>query len=115
MTIFCFDLDNTLVTAPFDPNNYFTVEPITKNIEVVRALKAQGHKIIIYTSRRMKTHKGNLGAALQDIGLTTLQSLKDLNIPYDEIFFGKPYADYYIDDKAVPAHIDLAQLFGASP
>jgi hypothetical protein len=29
-----------------------------------------------------------------------LNSLKELGIEYDEIHFGKPYGDIYIDDKA---------------
>jgi len=101
--IYCFDLDGTLVTDPVVPNDYSTTQPISENINVVRELKRRGHKIIINTSRRMKTYNGNVGAALRDIGLVTLQSLQAMNIPYDEIFFGKPYADYYIDDKAMDA------------
>ena len=49
----------------------------------------------------MKTHKGNCGKILADIGKITFDTLEKLNIPFDEIYFGKPYADFYIDDLAV--------------
>lgn len=109
---FCFDLDNTLVTYPTIKGDYSTVKPILKNINFLKSLKKQGHYIIIYTARRMKTHSGNLGAVISDIGEITLKTLKDFNIPYDEIYFGKPYADYYIDDLSVNPINDLEKELG---
>ncbi len=109
---YCFDLDNTLVTYPEKSGDYSTVKPIEKNIRMVRYLKKLGHTIIIHTARRMKTHGGNQGALLKDIGKITFDSLDKFNIPYDEIYFGKPYADYYIDDKAVSAYDDLEKILG---
>lgn len=109
---FCFDLDGTLVTAPRKTGDYTTVQPIPRNINYVRYLKSLGHTIIIHTARRMKTHQGNLGGVIKDIGKITLDSLDALGIPYDEIYFGKPYADFYIDDKAVPAYSQLQKIIG---
>jgi capsule biosynthesis phosphatase len=97
----CFDLDGTLVTAPRVTSDYSTVEPISSMIEYLRFLKQSGHTIIIYTARRMRTHGGNLGEVVADIGKVTFDTLARFEIPYDEIYFGKPHADFYIDDKAV--------------
>jgi capsule biosynthesis phosphatase len=108
----CFDLDNTLVSYPKIKNDYTSVEPLTDNINYLRFLKEQGHTIIIYTARRMKTHGGNVGKIVQDIGAITLKNLNDFNIQYDEIYFGKPYADYYIDDLAVKSYDDLEKELG---
>lgn len=44
---FCFDLDSTLVGVPEVAGDYSTCAPIWKNIELVRALHASGHHIII--------------------------------------------------------------------
>ena len=96
----CFDLDNTLVTFPKIPNDYTSVEPIEKNIDYLKYLKSFGHTIIIYTARRMKTHHGNTGKLMADIGKITFDTLEKFSIPYDEIYFGKPQADVYIDDLA---------------
>jgi capsule biosynthesis phosphatase len=98
---FCFDLDGTLVTFPKVKGDYETVEPITHNIKYLRYLKSMGHTIIIHTARRMRTHKGNVGSVIKDIGMITLQTLQNMNIPYDELVFGKPDADFYVDDKAI--------------
>lgn len=109
---FCFDLDGTLVTAPLKTGDYRTVQPILRNINYVRYLKSLGHTIIIHTARRMKTHSGNVGAVIRDIGNLTLDMLEQMDIPYDEIYFGKPYADFYIDDKAVPAYSQMQKMTG---
>ena len=109
---FCFDLDNTLVTYPRIFGDYSTVEPIHKNIEYLKFLKENGNYIIIYTARRMKTHKGNIGGIIADVGKITLDTLERFNIPYDEILFGKPHADFYIDDLAVNAFHRIDKILG---
>jgi len=108
----CFDLDNTLVTHPKIVGDYSTVEPIQKNIDFLKYLKGFGHTIIIYTARRMKTHQGNIGKVLCDVGPITFLTLKKYDIPFDEIYFGKPYAHYYIDDLAINCYDDMEKLMG---
>lgn len=109
---FCFDLDNTLVSHPIVSGDYTTVEPIWKNIEYLRFLKNCGHTIIIHTARRMKTHNGNVGAIISDIGKITIETLEKFDIPYDELFFGKPYANFYIDDLAINAYTNIDKFIG---
>jgi len=108
----CFDLDNTLVTLPTIPGDYSSVKPIFKMISLLKNLKKLGHTIIIYTARRMNTHKHNVGRVIRDIGLITFQTLEQFNIEYDEIIFGKPIADIYIDDKALNPYINDISYFG---
>ena len=108
----CFDLDHTLVTAPRVPGDYSTCDPIPENIAYCRQLYEQGHTIIIATGRRMRTHKGNVAAVVADIGAITIKSLNDNNIPYHELSFGKPYAQFYIDDLAISAFADLPKALG---
>ena len=108
----CFDLDNTLVSFPKIPGDYTSVEPIQENINFLKYLKNFGHTIIIYTARQMKTFQGNQGKLLANIGKVTFDSLEKLDIPFDEIYFGKPYADYYIDDKAISCYNDLEKELG---
>ena len=97
----CFDLDNTLVSFPKVKDDYTTVEPIQRNIDYLRYLKTFGNTIIIYTARRMKTHNGNVGKIIADIGKITIDTLERFNIPYDELYFWKPEASVYIDDLAL--------------
>jgi len=96
---FCFDLDNTLL----DQN---------KNIDFLRFLKKEGHEIIIYTSRGMKKHKGNISAIIQDLSRETFEILEKYSIPYDEIYFGKPDADFYIDGLGINSYDDLEKQMG---
>ncbi|KJE92888.1 hypothetical protein CAOG_03776 [Capsaspora owczarzaki ATCC 30864] len=111
---FCFDLDNTLLTYPLVEGDYTSCQPMEKNIQLVRELKAAGHYIIISTARRMKTHGGNVGAVIKDIGWITLNALETNQIPYDELHFGKPHADIYVDDLAVNAFSDTEKELGWS-
>jgi capsule biosynthesis phosphatase len=108
----CFDLDNTLVTFPAVIDDYSSVKPIQKNIELLKNLKKKGHEIIIYTARRMKTHNNNVGKVIKDIALTTINTLEKFDIQYDELIFGKPLADIYIDDKALNPYVNDESLFG---
>jgi capsule biosynthesis phosphatase len=108
----CFDLDNTLVTHPIIHGDYTSVLPVQRNIDYLKLLYRLGHTIIIYTARRFKTHNGNVGAIIADIGKITFNTLDKFDIPYDEIFFGKPYAQYYIDDLAVNANSSLDKALG---
>jgi capsule biosynthesis phosphatase len=112
---YCFDLDNTLVTFPKITGDYSSVEPISYMIDFVKYLKKFNHTIIIYTARRMATHKGNTAAALADIGPVTFATLEKFGIPFDEIVFGKPVADYYIDDLAVSPYLDVEKSLGFYP
>jgi len=108
----CFDFDNTLVSYPTIPGDYYSVEPIQRNINFLKLLHSLGHTIIIYTARRMKTHGGNVGRVVADISRVTLDTLDKFDIPYDEIYFGKPYANFYIDDLAVNPSISMNQAIG---
>jgi capsule biosynthesis phosphatase len=109
---FVFDLDNTLVTFPTIAGDYSSVKPIPKTINYLRNLKKQGHHIIVYTARRMRTHGSNVGAILADIGEITMNTLKEFDIPYDELFFGKPYAHFYIDDLMINPKTNLNKELG---
>ena len=108
----CFDLDNTLVSYPTIAGDYSTVKPIAHNLSLLKMLKDDGHEIIIYTARRMKTHGGNVGKVIKDIAGITIDTLERLNIEYDELIFGKPIADIYIDDRAINPYINDISYFG---
>jgi capsule biosynthesis phosphatase len=56
---------------------------------------------MIQTARHMKTCDGNVGKVVARQGKTTLDWLEKHGIEYDEIFFGKPWAQVYIDDNAM--------------
>ena len=111
----CFDLDNTLFGPPQRSGDYSTCRPIPRAVRMCRHLKAMGHHIILHTARRMRTHGANVGAVVADVGAVTIQSLQDAGIDYDELHFGKPWAQFYIDDCGVNAYADLEKELGYYP
>mmetsp|Transcript_11210 Transcript_11210/g.34469 ORF Transcript_11210/g.34469 Transcript_11210/m.34469 type:complete len:435 (-) Transcript_11210:29-1333(-) len=111
----CFDLDNTLFGPPKIPGDYSTCPPIPRAVTMCRHLKAMGHHVILHTARRMRTHAANVGAVVADIGAVTLKACADAGIEYDEIHFGKPWAQFYVDDCAVSAYTNLEKELGYYP
>jgi capsule biosynthesis phosphatase len=101
MATICIDVDGVLASFKKEGQTYADVAPIPGAVEKVRSLKAAGHKIILYSARHMKTCQGNAGLVLARVGQMTLEWLHKHGIPYDEIYFGKPWADVYIDDNAM--------------
>lgn len=97
----CIDLDGVICQFRRPGETYADVAPVDGAVERLRSLRAAGHEIIIYTARHMKTCGGNVGAVLALQGEVTLQWLSHHGIQYDEIVFGKPYADVYVDDNAL--------------
>lgn len=96
----CIDLDGVIAQLKNAGETYADVKPVAGAAEKIRTLKESGHHIIIFTARHMKTCAGNVGAVIARQGKTTLDWLELHEIPYDEIIFGKPWADVYIDDNA---------------
>ena len=96
----CIDLDGVICRLRKTDEAYDVLKPVEGSVEKIKKLKSEGHYIIIYTARRMKTHNANTAKVIADIGKTTLDWLAKYKIPYDEIMFGKPWADIYIDDNA---------------
>ena len=98
----CIDLDNTICENKKEGQSYEDVLPKENAVSVLNDFRNSGHYIIIYTARHMKTCGGNVGKITAIQGPILFSWLKKHNVPYDEIVFGKPNADYFIDDKAIP-------------
>jgi len=101
-----FDLDDTICFPNHSGKDtymkYAMAKPNTPVIDGMLKLKEQGYYIIIHSARRMLTHNGDLQKILADVQHITIHWLHDYGVPYDELVFGKPYADtYYVDDKAM--------------
>lgn len=93
----CFDLDNTLCTG----TPYEEARPYPWVSKYLKELKSEGHTVIIHTARKMSTYNGNIGMVNKAICFLTLKQLEEWDFIYDEIYFGKPAADIYVDDKGL--------------
>lgn len=94
------DIDGTISELKKTGQTYSDLRLNPGAVEKIRQLKEDGHYIILQTARHMKTCHGDQGQVVAKIGKITLDWLDQNNVPYDEIYFGKPYADIYIDDLA---------------
>ena len=96
----CIDLDGVISTLKKENETYADVKPIDGAKEKIQQLRKNGHHVIIFTARHMKTCNGNVSKVIAKIGKITLDWLDLYGIEYDELLFGKPWADVYIDDNA---------------
>ena len=97
----CIDLDGVIASFKQPGQGYPQVQPIPGAVERLHQWKAEGHYLIIFTARHMKTCGANVGLVNARVTEATLAWLRQHNVPYDEIFFVKPWADIYIDDNAL--------------
>lgn len=94
------DLDGTICPIKKSGETYDALPILPGAAERIKELKAEGHYIIIQTARNMATQESNLGKVLKNVGKITLDWLELHNVEYDEIYFGKPNGNIYIDDRA---------------
>lgn len=83
------DIDGVIATL-VPHHQYDLAEPIEHAIQLVNRLYDDGNAIILFTARGSATGV--------DWARITLQQLKRWGVRYHELRFGKPAADYYIDD-----------------
>lgn len=99
------DVDGTLCPVKRPEQDYAELEPDAEMVARLRNLRAEaGAYIILQTSRNMRTYAGNVGKINANTAPVLLAWLKEWDIPFDEIYFGKPWAGrrgFYVDDRAV--------------
>lgn len=92
------DLDDTIC---FTKNRDFKNSiPNKEVIDKINRLYNNGWKIIIFTARGGKSCKTLEEKELKYRAITE-EWLKNNNVKYNELMFGKPNADYYVDDKNI--------------
>ena len=96
----CIDMDGVICTIKTPDETYADVKPIPGALEKINRLYDEGNYIIIQTARHMKTCEGNVGMVHRKIAKITLDWLEEHGFKYHEIYFGKPWANIYIDDNA---------------
>lgn len=90
MKTYCFDIDGTICTNTF--GKYNDAKPYIDRINEVNKLYNNGNRIIFFTARGSTTGK--------DWSELTKHQLDRWGVNYHKLLFGKPEADYFIDDKA---------------
>jgi len=89
--VFCFDIDGTICTNT--EGDYKKAMPFKNIIEKINRLYDEGNTIIFLTARGSTT-----GIDWREVTETQLNSW---GVRYHKLYFNKPSADIYIDDKAI--------------
>jgi uncharacterized HAD superfamily protein len=85
------DIDGTICSQ--EPN-YADAKPYKDRIRNINALHSLGHQIVFFTARGTETKI--------DWRNLTEKQLCEWGVYYDELIFGKPSCDLFIDDRAQP-------------
>jgi hypothetical protein len=96
--ICCFDIDNVICRTY--KSDYKNSRPLKKNIKFINHLYLSGFYIKIFTSRFMGRNNENATKAKKQGHQFTLKQLKKWGVKYNEVIFGKPSYDIFVDDKA---------------
>lgn len=97
-SIFVIDIDDTI--SKWNNNrDYLNFEPIYQVIDKINELYEFGHTIILFTARGMLYYNGDLELIEKNNRKPLERWLSKNNVKYHSLIFGKPYADYYVDDK----------------
>jgi carbamoyl-phosphate synthase large subunit len=89
--IYCIDIDGTICTETY--GKYDDCKPISKVINKINELYNNNNTIILYTARGAKS-----GYNWYDY---TKKQIDSWDIKYHTLLMGKPFADFYIDNKAI--------------
>jgi len=96
------DLDGTLTIV--DGSAYGEERPNSAVVNALHEYRQMGFEIAIHTARNMRTHNSSMGK----LTAKTLPIITDWlvrhNVPYDEIWVGKPWCGsdgFYVDDRAI--------------
>lgn len=99
---FVFDIDGVVAQIQKDLD-YALSGPNEPMIAIINQLYDWGNKIVLFTARGYVTGK--------DWSEVTKDQMKRWGVKYHELKFGKPNADYYVDDKMLGMD-KLYQMFG---
>lgn len=98
---FVFDIDGVIAQLSKELN-YSQVGPREEMVKVINKLYDAGNYIVLFTARGYVTGK--------DWSEVTKDQMKKWGLKYNELHFGKPNADYYVDDKMLDMN-KLLEMF----
>ena len=94
---YCVDIDGTICT-PTVGRDYHKAQPWQDRIAKINKLYDEGHTIVFYTARGLKSGRGE-----QHYRPITEQQLKEWGVKYHELCFKGHNGDYFIDDRGINA------------
>ena len=105
-----FDVDDTICDN--NGRDYVNAIPFVEVIEKINYLHDElGYYISLHTARGMVSCEGNLERIKAKNEQILVEWLAKNNVKYDELIFGKPIADLYVDDKGMNLNEFMNQQF----
>lgn len=98
------DVDGTLCPIREPRQRYEDLPAEPEMLARLRCLVDQGWRIILQSSRGMRTYDGNVEEVNRMVLPALLAWLDARGVPFHELHMGKPWAGengFYIDDRAV--------------
>jgi len=83
---FIIDVDDTILTTPLNEDGTYDYDkstPITVSVERIRSLKEEGHQIILFTARGVRTFNGDVKKIKKEHQERLVNWLKQNEVPYD--------------------------------
>jgi len=93
------DIDNTICSQTY--GDYSKAQPYPNRISRINSLYDNGYKVIYFTARGMGRTDDDQVLAYAHCYEETYNQLVSRGCKFHRLMLGKPYADYYIDDKAI--------------
>lgn len=108
------DLDGTICEQTYN-NTYHLAKPHTEVIKKLWELYEAGWYVTIFTARGMRTCKRDVVEVEKRYREMTEEWLMLNQVPYDELLFGKPPGDHYVDDRGIDPEefsvLDIEDLY----
>lgn len=92
---FVIDIDGTICSNT--DGDYDRAMAIPETIAGVRRIFENGGTVVLFTARGSTTGK--------NWEKVTARQLDSWGVPYHRLLFGKPFGDFYIDDKALTPEV----------
>ena len=97
--VLVFDVDDTI--SIHKNRDYPNAQPIQPVIDKLNRLHDEGYYIKLFTGRGQLSCNGDLNLIIERNKDVLETWLKNHGVKYDELIFGKPVGDWYIDDKGL--------------
>ena len=107
--IFCFDLDNVICKT--NGSDYSSSQPNLDVIKKINKLHDERNEIIVFTARYMGRNNSDVNLAIKEGYDSTKTQIDSWGLKYDQLFFGKPVYDVFIDDKNFEFKTDWLDRF----
>ena len=104
------DVDDTILVTTVK-RDYYNSTPIPRMIKKLNDLFDAGFEIVYFTARGQISKEGDLARIEEEVRPDLEDWMDRHGVKRTELIMGKPYGDYYIDDKAMTPETFLETEF----